>query len=1101
MAGWAYWVSFEHLAYGPSSYFRLHDTADAHGAFFVGQAAYARRDRPGNWAPSAGAGVDARANAKNSMPVVDAAFRAAPRWWLPGLYLCVQTFIAAFGALVFLRRHGVSIAPAVVAALSFSLAFDGMGAHSGFYLGLGLIISGLPLLFMGLVWTGMQTRAVAAAVAAVAGVFLGLSASAILIIPSLLLAGLWIRFVEPGRTRRHALVLAVCAASVLLMAVPSIAAMAMHAPESHRTLWPLLPVGVVDQAQLWTEQQSATMVLLRVHAPFLIAAAVGWLVSGFRNRSLNLLFGLALAILLHTSLSLPARSLAQWVYEPLATFALDRLSIAFLPFLAVAAGAVGLQQCFTFVAARENRFGRRLGTAAVGMACVAIAAIVVDRSVLVNADRETSRRDGENYGAFFQRPELIALADHVSGQPPLRVATFADANWGAGQHPAFAWAYGLDTADGYLNLYPRRYHAFWAQLIKPTLDFDDGLREYFEHWGNRFYLFNALLDSNDPQPAREAFNLNLLSLANVRYVISAVALQDPLLTEWRGRDRPVPAPQVPGEAAPSVRPLLVYENRAWLPRFFVTTRSRTFRRGDELLAAMAAASPEQLRDTVFLEVADAAGAPGTAPDVVGAAPPAPASTVHVRRYSADLIELEVDAGADGMLVATNSYNRFWRGFVNGAAVPVVPADYAFQGLPIRAGKSQVRLVYDPPYAFAAWQQGAAVVGVVLLALWRAPGRWVFRVWHSHRSRPTRLQWMTAAGVAGVLGVAVSAATSARTRPPVSPWIDREWPYRQPLVVSNPKGMSAPLEVPLLVQRDARDTAFWDHVPASPAGLRFTDWNGQVLPYEIEEFDPIERRLAAWVLVSGLSNLERTLFLYYGNPTAADAQAPGKVWDAAGYSAVWHMNDPPGSTSIRDSTTHGHHGVLADTMVGRSKTAGRIAGAVRFDGAKDDVTIPPSEDWRFGSADWMLEFWIRPAELGNRNFGIFQFGQSPMLFHLRHANILKLERLEPPADWSFHAANLVFNAWNHVALVQAGGRLKVVMNGALKQRGAGPEAFEDLPAPLTLGAGFQGNLEGELDEVRIFTGSAPAGWSRSVYLAQTGEMVVAGAEERHPEREQ
>lgn len=1080
MALWGVWLCSPYLIHGRFSYYRQHDTADSNAAFFTGQPEYARRGLAGYWTPSAATGVDARANGKHTMPLIDALFRLVPRWWLTGAWLAFETAAAAVGMLLLLHwRLGVAVLPAAAGAMAFSLMFGGPGAHSGFFLGYGTIVPGFPFLLLALTWAGGQVRSRASAAAALAGVVLACSASATIVAAALLLAAIWFAAIEPRATRRHAWVLAVCAIVFAIIAAPTFAAMAMHAADSHRTLWPRVPYGFASEADVWTSQRAAALALLRIHAPLLVVAAAGWLLGGFRSRAFTVILALTGIVILQIFLMVPIRAALRAAYEPFATFQLDRMNV-FVPFLAAAAAALGLGQLFVIGRALASRPLRGAVLTIATVASLVMAGFVASRSMQVNTEREAARRAGSTYAAMFQRPALTALASATRDQQPFRIATFADANATAGQHPGYAWAYGFETADGYLNLYPARYHSFWGAVAKPTLDRSDTLREYFEHWGNRLYLFTAFLDAEKPRQASGGFNIALLALANVRYLVSAVELADPRLVLWPGvQGAPQWAAQTDVESDTVAPRVFVYENTAVLPRFFVTHQSRTFPSLRELIGGLERADAGELRRTVFLEAGEGPGA-----DAVTASEPEPASNVRLLAYTADRIELEVTTPRAGTLVITNNFSRFWRAAIDQRPASLFRADGAFQGLSVPQGVSRVTLTYDPPYALPFWLRAllaAAAVGAFALAASWMQKRLAVR-------RGTARAWAVVAAAAAVIVVG-AVALSARARQDVHPWADGGWPFRQALIIDNPKGMSTPLDLPVLIERDERDTAFWSHVQ-SAAMVHFSDAAGRPLASELEQFDLQNRRMSAWVLVPGLDMRGRTIYLNFG-AGKADALPPSSVWSGS-YAAVWHMNDDPQAVRVTDSSGSGHDGAFQPEMAGRWRVPGRIAGAARFNGVTDRATMPPSDAWPFYQDDWAIELWLKPVDQGQRNFSLLEYGPGPMLFHHRVANILKLERLEPAEDYSFHAASLTYGVWNHVALVRSGARIKVVINGALAEGRLGPEGFARMVHGVTIGGGFQGPLEGEMDEVRLLKGPALPGWGRAVYLAQTGGLVTAGA---------
>jgi hypothetical protein len=71
---------------------------------------------------------------------------------------------------------------------------------------------------------------------------------------------------------------------------------------------------------------------------------------------------------------------------------------------------------------------------------------------------------------------------------------------------------------------------------------------------------------------------------------------------------------------------------------------------------------------------------------------------------------------DGVLIVFNSYEKGWRAEVNGAALPVLPADGAFQGMRLPAGEHAVELRYRPPGLPAGVAVGIlGILGVILAA--------------------------------------------------------------------------------------------------------------------------------------------------------------------------------------------------------------------------------------------------------------------------------------------------------------------------------------------------------------------------------------------------
>ncbi|MCI0724542.1 MAG: DUF2341 domain-containing protein [Acidobacteria bacterium] len=134
----------------------------------------------------------------------------------------------------------------------------------------------------------------------------------------------------------------------------------------------------------------------------------------------------------------------------------------------------------------------------------------------------------------------------------------------------------------------------------------------------------------------------------------------------------------------------------------------------------------------------------------------------------------------------------------------------------------------------------------------------------------------------VLLVAFWDVTNARGE-----WWKADWKYRHLLTL---KGDGPELRgFPALV---VLDSARFDYTAAQSKGkdLRFVDAQGQVSPYEIEEWNPAGLSYL-WVRVQRLSAAPNHIWFYYGNPEAVGEQRPEGVWDSA-FRGVWHLGEDP-----------------------------------------------------------------------------------------------------------------------------------------------------------------------------------------------------------------
>ncbi len=76
-------------------------------------------------------------------------------------------------------------------------------------------------------------------------------------------------------------------------------------------------------------------------------------------------------------------------------------------------------------------------------------------------------------------------------------------------------------------------------------------------------------------------------------------------------------------------------------------------------------------------------------------PRAVGGKVTVETHAPERMTLTVDTPADGLLVVSENYYPGWSARVDGAPVEILRTDVSLRGIPLRAGRHHVELVYDP----------------------------------------------------------------------------------------------------------------------------------------------------------------------------------------------------------------------------------------------------------------------------------------------------------------------------------------------------------------------------------------------------------------------
>lgn len=179
-----------------------------------------------------------------------------------------------------------------------------------------------------------------------------------------------------------------------------------------------------------------------------------------------------------------------------------------------------------------------------------------------------------------------------------------------------------------------------------------------------------------------------------------------------------------------------------------------------------------------------------------------------------------------------------------------------------------------------------------------------------------------------------------------------WTKRKALTVDGNRVTGTLTNFPMLVQltdldlASARDDGF---------DLLFTAADGTTkLAHEIERFDRGTGQLVAWVQLPTLpAGADTQLFLYFGNPVAANQQSAAAVWDA-NYVGVWHLGETTGTT-VADSTAVARTGTkfAADKP---GPAAAVIGNGQAFTG--DDAGISIGSAAALDLKDLTIEMWVR-----------------------------------------------------------------------------------------------------------------------------------------------
>jgi hypothetical protein len=351
--------------------------------------------------------------------------------------------------------------------------------------------------------------------------------------------------------------------------------------------------------------------------------------------------------------------------------------------VAVLLDAIGKRRMVPTVAAG----GERWKAWPVAPICAALVAVIIAVHV---AEAATADVEGWLYGgsanAYLGQPAIAKLPP--PDRDPYRVVTVEVK--GGPEMANFPATYGLETADGYHNMYPVRYKRFWRAVIAPSLALDPQRQIWFDNFGH-FATLEIPVGTPQPLDLSKYFRINLLSLANVRVVLSPIELTG-FAPEHKAQEAVKERADLPARIMRRLdsslygRDVNVYRNNEALPRFRVVGQTRVYPSNDALLADIGNLSLETLASTALLDAADAV-------DVTDVR--AGSGEVTLAEYRPDTFSLHTTTSSRQILVVASNYYPAWQCRVDGKPSRVFPVYETFFGTVVDEGSHDVTCTYMP----------------------------------------------------------------------------------------------------------------------------------------------------------------------------------------------------------------------------------------------------------------------------------------------------------------------------------------------------------------------------------------------------------------------
>lgn len=223
------------------------------------------------------------------------------------------------------------------------------------------------------------------------------------------------------------------------------------------------------------------------------------------------------------------------------------------------------------------------------------------------------------------------------------------------------------------------------------------------------------------------------------------------------------------------------------------------------------------------------------------------------------------------------------------------------------------------------------------------------------------------------------------------------------------GAGALANFPVLVRLSSAIDGFDASSVRSPAEIRFADANGNLIPHEIDTWDP-DGESTIWVSVPSLSGTDTSFTMCWSPAHGTTPQAaltPSRVWTQAGYLGVWHFSPAETARVYANSAQPEHYATAS--VAGSEGANGIVGGCVQFPNGATTL-VNDSIAWASCTPHMTLEFWVDNQNKGDAR--IFGSGSG----YQEGASIYMSGYISGNGGHSHRQSSLVPDAgWRHVSM--------------------------------------------------------------------------------------
>lgn len=303
----------------------------------------------------------------------------------------------------------------------------------------------------------------------------------------------------------------------------------------------------------------------------------------------------------------------------------------------------------------------------------------------------------------------------------------------------------------------------------------------------------------------------------------------------------------------------------------------------------------------------------------------------------------------------------------------------------------------------------------------------------------------------------------------SAWWNKDWAYKKKITLDSKAltdaGVTIPDDAYALIRLHTGNFANFLDLSENGKDFRVMSADEQTpLKFFIEKLDPINEMALLWVkLPKGMATLpEAAVWLYFGNPEAADGQDAGGSFDV-----TQMLTYAFGKNGVKDLTANALNPVEATSTAAEG---GLIAEAAAFNGSQF-VRIAPAPALALKPEQgWTFSVWLNADATQIVDNAVVNLAGPKQKLTLSLKNKIPTLTLEEVGGASQSLAGTLPvepGAWHHLALVATATQLALFVDG--KPAGTFPVTLAEFSEELTLGADakHEHGFVGMMDHLALF----------------------------------